>query len=68
MSEIEIYEVFAIRYGTVDGRVRRDNFIMTDDHDLPMPLDYFVWAIVNDGRDRRRRREGRERGRYPPAL
>ena len=25
---------------------RRDNFARpVDDHDLPMPLDYFVWAI-----------------------
>ncbi|MDA1100406.1 MAG: N-acyl homoserine lactonase family protein [Proteobacteria bacterium] len=57
MSEPEIYEVFAIRYGSVTERLRRDNFIIapdpgpdTDPHDAGMPLDYFVWAIVNENR------------------
>ncbi|MDP7549144.1 MAG: N-acyl homoserine lactonase family protein, partial [Alphaproteobacteria bacterium] len=55
MSEPESYEVFAIRYGSVAERLRRDNFIIapnpdTDPHDMGMPLDYFVWAIVNENR------------------
>ena len=55
MSGPETYEVFAIRYGSVAGRLRRDNFIIapdhpTDPHDGEMPLDYFVWAIVNENR------------------
>tara|TARA_R110002167_G_scaffold139294_1_gene326847 strand:- start:8 stop:814 length:807 start_codon:yes stop_codon:yes gene_type:complete len=51
MSGTETYEVYAIRYGTVHGRARRDNFIHTEDlHDAPMPLDYFIWAIVNENR------------------
>lgn len=39
------YEVYAIRYATRDAR-RADNFIGGDPHDAPMPLDYYVWAIV----------------------
>ena len=55
MSGPETYELFAVRYGTVAGRIRSDNFIIapeqpTDPHDGPMPLDYFVWAIVNENR------------------
>jgi len=46
------YEVFALRYGSMDRRVA-DNFLMRaalDDHDGPMPLDFFLWAIVGGGR------------------
>ena len=43
------YELYAIRYGHLD-RNAAANFIGGDAHDGPMPLDYFVWAIV--GRDR----------------
>jgi glyoxylase-like metal-dependent hydrolase (beta-lactamase superfamily II) len=40
-----VYEIFALRYGTHQARVARANFLSIDDHDAPMPLDYFVWAI-----------------------
>lgn len=50
MSGPETYEVFAIRYGTVTERKRGDNFIATDMHDAPMPIDYYVWAIMNENR------------------
>jgi len=50
MSSPETYEVFAIRYGTVSQRKRVDNFVMTDMHDAPMPIDYYVWAIRNENR------------------
>jgi glyoxylase-like metal-dependent hydrolase (beta-lactamase superfamily II) len=43
------YEVYAIRYATREGR-RRDNFIGGDPHDGPMPMDYFVWVVVGQGR------------------
>ncbi len=39
----EIYEVFAIRYATMTNRRRADNFFPADEHDGPMPMDYFVW-------------------------
>ena len=51
MSNSETYEVYAIRYGTFAERLRRDDFITPPDpHEGGMPIDYFVWAIVNDDR------------------
>lgn len=38
------YEIYAVRYGHHDRRSPA-NFIGGDDHDVPMALDYFVWAI-----------------------
>ena len=49
MPEPEAYEVFAIKYAERDAR-RPEHFLGGDPHDVPMPMDYFVWAIV--GRDR----------------
>ena len=46
----DTYEVYAIKYGT-HARMRSENFIMGDPHEGPMPLDFYVWAIV--GQDRR---------------
>tara|TARA_R110001583_G_scaffold182192_5_gene339840 strand:+ start:12814 stop:13629 length:816 start_codon:yes stop_codon:yes gene_type:complete len=43
------YEVFAIRYAHV-SRQRHENFMTADDHDGPMPMDYFVWVIRNKER------------------
>lgn len=43
------YEIYAIRYAHLE-RTARHNFIDGDLHDGPMPLDYFVWAIVGAGR------------------
>jgi glyoxylase-like metal-dependent hydrolase (beta-lactamase superfamily II) len=43
------YEIFAVRYGHHD-RNAADNFIGGDPHNGPMPLDYFVWAIVGSQR------------------
>lgn len=45
-----VYEVYAIRYATREGR-RQDNFIGGDPHEGPMRMDYFFWLIV--GKDRR---------------
>jgi glyoxylase-like metal-dependent hydrolase (beta-lactamase superfamily II) len=45
----DTYEVYAVKYGT-HARRRAENFIMGDPHDGPMPLDFYVWAIV--GADR----------------
>ena len=50
MSNADTYEVYAIKYGTMQNRYRRDNFIMADRHDAPMPIDYYVWALVNKAR------------------
>jgi glyoxylase-like metal-dependent hydrolase (beta-lactamase superfamily II) len=43
------YEVYAVRYARHD-RPARENFLGGDPHDVNMPLDYFVWAIVGEGR------------------
>lgn len=45
----ESYRVYAIKYA---HRERRSgaNFIGGDAHDLPMPMDFFVWALVGAGR------------------
>ncbi len=45
-----IYEVFAVKYAQL-ARKAHGNFIDGDPHDdSDMPLDYFVWAIVGEGR------------------
>jgi glyoxylase-like metal-dependent hydrolase (beta-lactamase superfamily II) len=41
----EIYELHAIRYAQLDRR-SNDNFIGGDTPDVPMPMDYFIWAAV----------------------
>jgi glyoxylase-like metal-dependent hydrolase (beta-lactamase superfamily II) len=44
-----VTRIDAIRYARHERRAA-DNFARpVDDHDLPMPLDYFVWAIHRDG-------------------
>src|SRR5262245_53273399 len=45
----ETYRVYAIKYGRHE-RMSSANFIGGDEHETPMPLDYFVWAIVGAGR------------------
>ncbi|MDT4838329.1 Metallo-beta-lactamase superfamily protein [compost metagenome] len=50
MNSLPQYEVFALRYAHV-ARRRRDNFMeIHDTHELPMPMDYFVWLIRGEGR------------------
>ena len=46
---VATYEVFAIRYAHLE-RTARHNFLGGDEHDGPMPLDYYVWAIANTER------------------
>jgi glyoxylase-like metal-dependent hydrolase (beta-lactamase superfamily II) len=45
----DTYEIYAVKYAHHD-RKARDNFYGGDPHDGPMPLDYFVWAIVGEQR------------------
>jgi len=49
MSSAPEYEILAIRYAHLD-RSSRHNFLGGDDHDTPMPLDYFVWLVRGAGR------------------
>jgi glyoxylase-like metal-dependent hydrolase (beta-lactamase superfamily II) len=44
------YEIFALRYARMDERKQRDVLIFPEDHDAPMPLDFFIWAIRGEGR------------------
>ena len=45
----DTYEIYAIRYGH-HPRKASENFLGGDPHDVDMPLDYFVWAIVGETR------------------
>jgi glyoxylase-like metal-dependent hydrolase (beta-lactamase superfamily II) len=43
------YEIHAVRYAHLE-RTATFNFLGGDPHDGPMPLDYYVWAIVGPTR------------------
>mgnify|MGYP000869497826 FL=1 len=45
MNEIDTYEVYAIRYAHNPYASTVTNFIGGDSHDVPMPLDYFIWVV-----------------------
>jgi len=48
-NQAPVTRIDAIRYARHD-RCAADNFVApVDDHDLPMPLDYYVWAVHRDG-------------------
>jgi len=42
------YDVYAIRFASMP-RLRSHNFMHLDDHDGPMPLEFFVWLIRGAG-------------------
>jgi len=48
-STAESYEVYAVRYASMQ-RQRRDNFFPADAHDGPMPMDFFVWLLRSRNR------------------
>lgn len=48
-SPTENYRIYAVKYAHFERRSYH-NFLGGDTHDTPMPLDYYVWAVV--GRDR----------------
>jgi glyoxylase-like metal-dependent hydrolase (beta-lactamase superfamily II) len=46
----DTYQLYAVKYAHHDRRAH-ENFLQGDPHDTaPMPLDYFVWAIVGESR------------------
>ena len=45
MAALEPYEIYAVKYAEHERRAS-ENFLGGDPHDGPMPLDYFVWAVV----------------------
>ena len=49
------YEIYAVRYAHYAPRRARENFLVpgaldADAHEGAMPFDYFVWAVVGNGR------------------
>lgn len=46
-SDLPCYEVIALKYATREGR-RPDHFVGGDPHDVPMPMDYYLW-VIRDG-------------------
>jgi glyoxylase-like metal-dependent hydrolase (beta-lactamase superfamily II) len=46
---VENYEIYAIKYAEHD-RMSGANFIGGDAHEVPMPLDYYVWLIKGANR------------------
>jgi len=48
MSDNPLYEVYAVRYAH-HHRKSSENYVGGDPHDVPQPLDYFVWAIIGPG-------------------
>lgn len=46
----EIYEVFAIKYGSRANRTRADSFILDPYPNVVHPIDYYVWVIRNENR------------------
>ena len=48
MSTPPHYEIHAIKYAESE-RQARENFLLPDPHDGPMPLDYFVWLVRGGG-------------------
>ena len=50
MSALEPYAVYAVKYAENLHALKSQAFVGGDPHDGPMPLDYFVWLIVGNGR------------------
>jgi len=46
VTKPDLYEIYAIRYARHERRAA-ENFIGGDEHDGPMPMDYFVWLVRN---------------------
>ena len=46
--EQDLWQIYAVKYARHD-RLARENLMGGDPHDnSPMPIDYFVWALVSD--------------------
>lgn len=41
----DLWQVHALKYAEQTDRNRGTNFIFTDNHDAPHPIDYFVWLL-----------------------
>jgi len=47
---VDQYEVYAVKYAERVERSRAESFIFDTTHDVPHPIDYFVWVIRNADR------------------
>ena len=46
-----VYQIVGIKYATNQRRTARENFLAShDQHDGPMPMDFFVWAAISKDR------------------
>ncbi|MBZ5576980.1 MAG: N-acyl homoserine lactonase family protein [Acidobacteriia bacterium] len=45
----DVWQLFAVKYAH-HHRMSSENFLGGDSHEVPMPLDYFVWAVVSADR------------------
>ena len=41
----EVFKIYAVKYAHNANRTRNGNMLYMDEHDVPMPLDYFVWVF-----------------------
>ena len=46
LEDREVFEIYAVKYAHNANRTRNGNMLYMDEHDVPMPLDYFVWVIT----------------------
>jgi glyoxylase-like metal-dependent hydrolase (beta-lactamase superfamily II) len=46
--DIPVYRIYSLHYARNETRRRPGNFIDGDPHDVPMPMNFYVWAIVGD--------------------
>jgi glyoxylase-like metal-dependent hydrolase (beta-lactamase superfamily II) len=44
------YEIYSILFGRNETRTSKENFLGGDLHDKPMPMNFYVWAIIGGGR------------------
>ena len=49
MPDLDVYELFAVKYATHD-RTQELNFVDPPDPPEAQPIDYFVWAAVSGAR------------------
>lgn len=49
-NHLPSFEVYALRYASM-ARNRSANFIQRDEHDGPMPMDFFVWLLKGENRN-----------------
>jgi glyoxylase-like metal-dependent hydrolase (beta-lactamase superfamily II) len=45
---VKTWEVYAVKYAERNSRTRADSFIFDDAHDVPHPMDYFMWLLRSD--------------------